>query len=395
MVTGSDTKMTFDRKLRMGMVGGGPGAFIGEVHRKVSRMDGKAELVAGAFDIDPAKSRQMGNELLLDPNRVYENYEQMVKAEQDLPEDERIDFVSITTPNNFHFPIAKAFLEAGFHVVCEKPMTMTLAEAKELKKIVDASGNVFALTHNYTGYPMVKQARHMVKTGVLGKVHKIFVEYPQDWLLKRLELEGNQQASWRTDPKQAGAGGCLGDIATHAENLAHYITGLFIDELCADLTTFAEGRLLDDDVNIIMHYENGAKGMLHSSQVLTGQENGLKIRVWGDKGGLEWFQEHPNYLNFYQQGEPVQIYRRGNGYLCEAAQRATRIPPGHPEAFLEAFANIYVNAMDTIRAHIKGDKPTELELDFPTVDDGVVGMAFIETVIESDKSSQKWTKIKK
>lgn len=395
MVTGSDTKMTFNRKLRMGMVGGGPGAFIGEVHRKVARMDGKAEIIAGAFDIEPAKSKQMGKELLLDPNRVYENYKQMVQAELDLPEDERIDFVSVTTPNNWHFPIAKAFLEAGFHVICEKPMTMTLTEAKELKKIVESSGKVFALTHNYTGYPMVKQARYMVKTGVLGKVHKIFVEYPQDWLLKRIELDGQKQAEWRTDPKQAGAGGCLGDIATHAENLAHYITGLYIEKMCADLTTFAEGRKLDDDVNIIMHYENGAKGMLHSSQVLTGQENGLKIRVWGDKGGLEWFQEHPNYLNFYQQGKPVQIFRRGNDYLCEAAKRATRIPAGHPEAFLEAFANIYVNAMDTIRAHINGTKPTELELDFPTVDDGVVGMAFIETVIESDKSSQKWTKIKK
>ncbi|MBN2000964.1 Gfo/Idh/MocA family oxidoreductase [candidate division KSB1 bacterium] len=387
--------MTFNRKLRMGMVGGGPGAFIGEVHRKVARMDGKAEIIAGAFDIEPAKSKQMGKELLLDPNRVYENYKQMVQAELDLPEDERIDFVSVTTPNNWHFPIAKAFLEAGFHVICEKPMTMTLTEAKELKKIVESSGKVFALTHNYTGYPMVKQARYMVKTGVLGKVHKIFVEYPQDWLLKRIELDGQKQAEWRTDPKQAGAGGCLGDIATHAENLAHYITGLYIEKMCADLTTFAEGRKLDDDVNIIMHYENGAKGMLHSSQVLTGQENGLKIRVWGDKGGLEWFQEHPNYLNFYQQGKPVQIFRRGNDYLCEAAKRATRIPAGHPEAFLEAFANIYVNAMDTIRAHINGTKPTELELDFPTVDDGVVGMAFIETVIESDKSSQKWTKIKK
>ena len=394
MITGSDTKGTLDRKLRMGMVGGGPGAFIGEVHRKAARMDGMAEIVAGAFDIDPEKSHQMGRELYLDPNRVYDNYEQMVERESKLPEDQRIDFVSITTTNNWHFPIAKTFLKAGFHVICEKPMTMTLAEAKELEQIVEESDRVFALAHNYTGYPLVKQARHMVKTGVLGEIRKIHAEYPQDWLLSRIELEGQKQAVWRTDPKQAGAGGCLGDIATHAENLAHYITGLQITEMCSELNTFAEGRLLDDDVNILLHYNNGAKGILHSSQVLPGNENGLNIRVWGAKGGLTWYQENPNYLYFYKAGEPVQTWRHGNGYLCEAAQRANRIPPGHPEAFLEAFANIYVNAMDTIRAHIMGVEPTELELDFPTVHDGVIGMAFIETVIESSKSDKKWTKMK-
>lgn len=394
VIEGTSSGTVFSRKLRMGMIGGGPGAFIGEVHRKAARMDGMIELVAGAFDIDPAKSRQMGEEQNIDPNRTYGNYEEMIKGELALPEDQRIDFVSITTPNNWHFPIAKAFLEAGFHVICEKPMTMDVAEARELKKIVDVSGKVFALLHNYTGYPMVKQARHMVKTGELGKIQKIVVEYPQDWLLTKLEDTGQQQAAWRTDPKQAGAGGCLGDIGTHAENLAHYITGLGINEMCAELTSFVEGRPLDDDVNIIIRYNNGAKGVLHSSQISTGQENNLNIRIWGDKGALEWHQENPNYLYFYKQGEPVQTFRRGNGYLCEAAQRMTRIPAGHPEAFLEAFSNIYKNATDTMRAVIAGTEPSELELDFPNVDDGLTGMLFIETTIKSSQSDQKWTKMK-
>ena len=274
-------------------------------------------------------------------------------------------------------------------------MTMNVTEAKELKKEVESSGQVFALLHNYTGYPMVKHARWMVKNGKLGTIQKIVVEYPQDWLLKRIELEGQQQASWRTDPKQAGAGGCLGDIGTHAENLAHYISGLYIKELSADLTSFAKGRLLDDDVNVLLRYENGAKGVLHSSQISTGQENNLNIRIWGTEGALQWFQENPNYLYFYQQGEPVQILRRGNGYICQAGQRATRIPTGHPEAFLEAFANIYMNAIDTMRARLVGKKPTELELDFPNVEDGLVGMQFIETVVASSKSDVKWEKFHK
>jgi predicted dehydrogenase len=324
---------------------------------------------------------------------VYDNYTDMLKGEKSLPPQERIDFVSITTPNNSHFPIAKAFLQAGFHVICDKPMTLNAKEAQKLVEIAQNSGQVFALTHNYTGYPMVKQAKHMAKTGMLGKVNKIVVEYPQDWLLKRLELEGQKQAGWRTDPKQAGAGGCLGDIATHAENLARYITGLEIEEICADLSIYAPGRLLDDDVNILIRFKNGAKGIIHASQISTGQENGLNIRVWGDKGAIQWFQENPNYLYFFKQGEPVQIYRRGNGYLCPAAQRASRIPAGHPEAFIEAFANVYVNAMDTIIASIKGRKPSELELDFPNVHDGLYGMRFIETVVTSSKSSKKWTKM--
>jgi predicted dehydrogenase len=395
MVTGSIIESLSDRKLRMGMVGGGPGAFIGEVHRKAARMDGKADLVSGAFDVLPENSKQMGKELFLDSNRAYDDYEQMIDKELALPEGERIDFAAITTPNNWHFPIAKAFLQAGFHVVCEKPMTMNVAEAKALVKEVEKSGQVFALMHNYTGYPMVKQAQYMVKEGRLGKINKIVVEYPQDWLLKRIELEGQKQAEWRTDPKQAGAGGCLGDIATHAENLVRYITGLEIDELCADLSTFVPGRPLDDDVNILLHYNNGARGVLHSSQIATGQENNLNIRVWGSEGALQWFQENPNYLYFYRQGEPVQILRRGNAYLCEAAKRGNRIPAGHPEAFLEAFANIYNNALDTMIASMRGIKPSDIVADFPTVYDGLEGMIFIETVVESSKSAKKWTKMRR
>lgn len=393
MIEGEHTESKQNRKLRMGMVGGGPGAFIGEVHRKAARMDGQIEIVAGAFDIEPEKSKETGRELYLDPNRAYNNFEEMVEGELKLSKDERIDFVSITTPNNYHFPVAKAFLEAGFNVICEKPMTLNLAEAKALKEVVEKSGQVFALTHNYTGYPLVKQAKYMVKSGMLGKINKIVVEYPQDWLLTRIELEGQKQAAWRTDPKQAGAGGCLGDIGSHCESLANYITGLEIEELCADLTIFAKGRLLDDDCNILLHYENGARGVLHASQICAGRENDIAIKIWGDKGALEWDQVNPNYLYFYQPDQPVHVYRRGHGFLCEAVQRASRLPSGHPEAFFEAFANIYKNAADTIRAHIMGVQPTELELDFPAVDDGVRGMAFIATAVESSKSDKKWIKM--
>jgi len=394
MIEGSKTDAG-TRKLLMGMVGGGPGAFIGDVHRKAARMDGQVEIVGGAFDIDPEKSHEMGRILNLNPERVHDTYQDMIDYELKLPEEERIDFVSITTPNNWHFPIADAFLKAGFHVICEKPMTMDVKEALELQKSVKSSGKVFALLHNYTGYPMVKHARWMVQQGKLGEIQKIVVEYPQDWLLKRIELEGQQQASWRTDPKQAGAGGCLGDIGTHAENLAHYISGLYIEELCAELNIFREGRLLDDDVNMLLHYDNGARGVLHSSQISTGQENNVNIRVWGTEGALQWFQENPNYLYFYQAGEPVQILRRGNDYICEAGQRATRLPAGHPEAFFEAFANIYMNAIDTMRATMTGKQPTELEVDFPNVDDGLIGMQFIETVVASSKSDKKWEKFHK
>ena len=390
--------MSLNRKLRMGMVGGGPGAFIGDVHRKALRMDGKIEIVCGAFDIDPAKSKQMGQELFLDPSRTYGTYQEMIEKELALPENQRIDFVTITTPNNWHFPIAKAFLEAGFNVMCEKPMTINVEEAKELAKIVEKSGQVFGLMHNYTGYPMVKLARDMVSKGDLGKIRKIVVQYPQGWLATAVEKTGSQQAEWRTDPKRSGGSGCGGDIGTHAENLAEYITGLKMTHVCAELTTFVEGRLLDDDVNCIVKFDNGAKGILHASQISVGEENNLAIWVYGEKGGLEWHQEHPNYLYFKPLGGAEQVWKRGNDYVgqySEAAGRATRLPFGHPEAFFEAMANIYCNFADTIIAKMEGKEVSALINDFPDVHDGIRGMQFIDTILKSTKSDQKWTEFSK
>jgi predicted dehydrogenase len=390
--------MKLDRSLKMGMVGGGPGAFIGEVHRKAARMDGGIELVAGAFDINPRKSKQMGRQLYLNPKRTYRTYTEMIEKELKLPPGERIDFVSVTTPNNWHFPIARDFLNAGFHVMCEKPMTFNVKEARELKRLVRKSRKVFGLMHNYTGYPMVKLAREVARSGELGKIRKIVVQYPQGWLSTALERTGQQQASWRTDPKQSGASGCMGDIGTHAENLAEYITGLKITEICADLTTFVKGRRLDDDGNCLLRFNNRARGVLHASQISIGEENNLAIWIYGEEKGLEWHQEHPNYLYVKEQNGPVQVWCRGNCYVGErsaAAGRATRLPSGHPEAFLEAFANIYCNFADTVRAKIGRERPDPLALDFPNVDDGLRGMLFIETLVASTASRQKWTKIKK
>ncbi|MBN1765695.1 MAG: Gfo/Idh/MocA family oxidoreductase [Sedimentisphaerales bacterium] len=387
-----------NRRLRMGMIGGGPGAFIGEVHRKAARMDGGIELVGGAFDINPRKSKQMGKELCLDSKRVYGTYQEMIEKELKLPAEERMDFIAITTPNNWHFPMARDCLQAGFHVMCEKPMTFNVAEAKQLKKIVQKTRRVFGLMHNYTGYPMVKLARDLVKAGAVGKIRKIVVQYKQGWLATALEKTGQQQAAWRTDPRQSGAGGCLGDIGTHAENLSEYITGLKIKEVCADLTTFVKGRRLDDDTNCLLRFNNGAKGILHSSQISIGEENGLAIWIYGEEKSLEWHQEHPNYLYVKVPDGPVQVWRRGNDYIggvSPAAARATRLPFGHPEAFFEAFANNYVNFADTIRARMARVKPDPLALDFPGVDDGLRGMQFIDSVIASNKSSRKWTKFKK
>ena len=390
--------MKLDRKLNMGMVGGGPGAFIGEVHRKASRMDGRVQLVAGAFDINPRKSKQQGRELMLPARRVYGNYQEMIQKELKLPDGERIDFVSITVPNNWHFPIARDFLEAGFHVMCEKPMTFNVAEAKELKKIVQKSRLVFGLMHNYTGYPMVKLARDLVRGGQIGKVRKIVVQYPQGWLATAIEKTGQMQAAWRTDPKQSGGAGCMGDIGTHAENLSEYITGLKITHLCADLSIFVKGRRLDDDGNCLLRFNNGARGILHASQISIGEENNLAIWIYGEDKSLEWRQEHPNYLYVKVPDGPVQVWRRGNGYVAAAsaaAARATRLPSGHPEAFFEAFANNYVNFADTVRAKITRTRPNPLALDFPNVDDGLRGMLFIETVLASAKSNKKWTAFKK
>ena len=390
--------MALNRKLKMGMIGGGPGAFIGDVHRKASRLDGGIDLVAGAFDINPRKSKQQGRELMLNPKRVYGTYQQMIERELKLPEGERIDFVSITTPNNWHFPIAKDFLNSGFHVMCEKPMTFNVKEAKELKKLVQKNRRVFGLMHNYTGYPMVKLARDMARGGELGKIRKIVVQYPQGWLSTAVEKTGSMQAAWRTDPKQSGGAGCMGDIGTHAENLSEYITGLKITHLCADLTIFVKGRKLDDDGNVLLRFNNGARGVLHASQVSIGEENNLAIWIYGEEKALEWHQEHPNYLYVKVPDGPVQVWRRGNDYVgakSPAAGRATRLPFGHPEAFFEAFANIYCNFADTVRARLTRTKADPLVLDFPNVNDGLRGMLFIETVLASTKSKQKWTAFKK
>ena len=388
--------MELKRNLKMGMVGGGPGAFIGEVHRKAARMDGGVELVGGAFDINPRKSKQMGKELRLDPKRIYRTYEEMIERELKLPAGERFDFVAVTTPNNWHFPIARDLLEAGFHVMCEKPMTLTTKEAKALRTVVKKSRRVFGLMHNYTGYPMVKLARDMVKAGDLGKIRKVVVRYSQGWLTTALEKTGHMQAAWRTDPKQSGAG-CVGDIGTHAENLAEYITGLKITHICTDVSTFVKGRRVDDDINCLIRLNNGARGILYASQISVGDENDFAIWIYGDKKGLEWYQERPNYLYVKEQNGPVQVWRRGNPYIgvkSPAAERANRIPSGHPEGFIEAFANIYCNFIDTVRARMNRRKPDPLALDFPNANDGLRGILFIETVLASGRSRQKWTKMK-
>jgi predicted dehydrogenase len=377
------------RKLRMGMVGGGRDAFIGAVHRMAANLDGQIELVAGCFSSDPQKNQLSGEELLVARERVYPDYTTMAEKEAALPSDQRIDFVSIVTPNFLHAPVAKEFLRRGLHVVCDKPMTLSLAEALELREEVRQSGCVFALTHNYTGYPMVKEARQLVQNGRLGRILKIVAEYPQGWLLERIEESGQKQAAWRTDPARAGASCCIGDIGTHAENLGRYITGLKISQLCAQFTTFVPGRLLEDDGNLLVRYEGGAVGVLYASQISAGEENNLSIRVYGTEGALEWKQEHPNELKFTPKGEPARILRRGNAYLSSAAAKFTRLPAGHPEAFIEAFANIYREAAAHIRDRLAG-RP-DGKYDYPTIEDGVEGMAFIEATVASAGSSQKWT----
>ncbi|MCX6862235.1 MAG: Gfo/Idh/MocA family oxidoreductase [Verrucomicrobia bacterium] len=383
------------RKIRYGMVGGGRGAFIGAVHRIAANIDGQIELVAGAFSSDPEKSKASGADFFLSPDRVYGSYQELVTKEAALPADQRIDFVSIVTPNHVHFPAAKAALEAGFHVLSDKPATFDLAEAKELAAIVKKTGRLYGLTHNYTGYPLVKEARHLVHSGKLGKIRKVVVEYPQGWLATRLEASGQKQAAWRTDPKRSGAAGCIGDIGTHAENLAEYITGLQISELAADLTAFVKGRKLDDDGNVLLRFKGGAKGVLHSSQISVGEENNLNIRVYGELGGLEWHQNEPNTLLVKWMDQPMQVYRTANGYLSDAAKAAGRTPPSHPEGYLEAFANIYKNFATAIRARQAGKKLAKDDVanDYPKIEDGVRGMAFIEAVVASSKANAAWTKI--
>ena len=378
------------------MVGGGRGAFIGAVHRIAANIDGQVELVAGAFSSDPEKSKASGADLFLAPGRCYGSYQELILGEAALPADQRIDFISIVTPNHVHFPPARLALENGFHVLSDKPATFDLAEAKELQALVKKSGLLYGLTHNYTGYPMVKEARHLVATGRLGKIRKVVVEYPQGWLATRIEASGQKQAAWRTDPKRSGAAGCIGDIGTHAENLAEYITGLKISELAADITAFVKGRKLDDDGNVLLRFKGGAKGVLHSSQISVGEENNLNIRVYGELGGIEWHQKEPNTLLVKWPDQPMQVYRTANGYLGDAAKAAGRTPPAHPEGYLEAFANIYKNFANAIRARQAGEKLAKDHPanDFPKIEDGVRGMAFIEAVVASSKANAAWTKLR-
>ena len=375
------------------MVGGGRGAFIGAVHRIAAAMDGQIELVCGAFSSDPERSKDSGADLFLPADRCYGSYEEMMESEVKRPVEERFDFLSIVTPNYMHFPPAKMALEHGFHVLSDKPATFNLSEAKELSGLVQKSQLLYGLTHNYTGYPLIKQAREMVASGVLGKIRKVVVEYPQGWLSTHLEASGQKQAAWRTDPKRSGAAGCMGDIGTHAENLAEYVTGLEIEELAADLTSFVEGRELDDDGNVLLRFKGGAKGVLHASQISAGEENNLSLRVYGEKGGMEWHQREPNTLLVKWLDQPMQVYRTANGYLGAAALAAGRTPPSHPEGYLEAFANVYKNFAGAIRARLENRAPTAIENDYPKITDGVRGMAFIEAVVASSKANAAWTKL--
>ena len=377
----------------MGMIGGGRGAFIGAVHRIAAGIDGQIELVAGALHVDPEMAILSGQDLFLKPERNYRTYKEMFEKENQLGPDERMDFVSIVTPNHVHFDPARMALENGFHVVCEKPLSFDLNEAKQLQSLVAGKDLVFALTHTYTGYPMVKQAREMIKSGTFGKIRKVVVEYPQGWLSTPLERTGSQQASWRTDPKKSGKAGSVGDIGTHAENLAETITGLKITEVCADVTTFVEGRLLDDDANVLLRFDNGAKGVLHCSQVAAGEENAINIRVYGEKGGIEWHQHDPNTMLVKWLDKPMEVYRTGQPYMGAAAQAHTRVPAGHPEGYLEAFANIYRDFAKVIQAKLAGQDPDPMHLDFPGVDDGVRGMQFIDAVIESGEQNAAWVSL--
>lgn len=377
-------------RIRLGMVGGGQGAFIGAVHRIAARLDDQFELVAGALSSNPERAKASAAELGLAPDRSYGSFEEMARAEAARPDG--IEAVAIVTPNHMHAPAARAFLEAGIHVICDKPMTTTVKEAEELAALVEKTGKVFVLTHNYTGYPMVRQAREMVAKGELGELRLVQAEYPQDWLTEPAERSGSKQAEWRTDPARSGAGGAIGDIGTHAYNLAGFVTGLKAERLLAQLTSFVEGRPLDDDVQILLRYKGGARGMLWASQVAVGHENGLKLRAYGTKGGLEWVQADPNYLWFTRYGEPKQLLTRGGAGAGPAAARVTRVPGGHPEGYLEGFATIYAEAARAIRAARAGGKP-DAEVIYPTVQDGVDGMKFIAAAVASSKAGNVWTDI--
>src|SRR5262245_53850568 len=384
---------SWKRRLRMGMVGGGEGAFIGGVHRTVAALDQQIELVAGCFSRDPENTRRTGQALYLDPARCYASYEEMAAREAQLPRDSRIDFVTIVTPNHLHFPIAETFLTAGFHVVCDKPMTFTVDEAERMVQIVEDRRLVFALTHNYTGHPLIRHARHLFRSGEMGTVRKVIVEYLQDFLMVPHEKLGQKQAAWRTDPAQSGAGGTLGDVGSHCLNLLEYVTGDPVAELCADRSTFLPDRVLDEDVNMLLRFRGGGKGVLTISQVATGEENGLTLRVYGSKGAVLWAQENPNYLSVYRYGEPRQVLTRGQGYLSEPAKACARIPTGHPEGYLEAFATVYCGVVRAIRRHLDGQPLRPEENDFPTVHDGLRGIRFIQQAVDSSKRGAVWVSL--
>ena len=379
----------------MGMIGGGKGAFIGGVHRMAANLDGEITLVCGAFSSDPQKSKESGEEMYLSPERVYGTYQEMIDNEKEFPEGERMDFVSIVTPNHMHFAPAKYALENGFPVVIDKPLTFSYEESKELLKLVKETGLLFGLTHTYTGYPMIKQAKELIKSGKLGKIRRVVAEYQQGWLATKLEDSEQKQADWRTDPARSGKAGCMGDIGTHAENLAEYVTGLKVKELCADLTAFVEGRRLDDDGNVLLRFDNGAKGVLFASQVAAGVENAIRLRVYGELGGLEWSHEDPNTLIVRWLDKPAEILKTGVNYtnLSDRSLINTRVPAGHPEGYLEAFANIYRNFAKTLKARMNGESIDNEAYDFPTVEEGVRGMAFIDAVVESNEKGSVWVKI--
>jgi predicted dehydrogenase len=377
-------------RIRLGMVGGGQGAFIGAVHRLAARMDDQYILVAGALSGDPKRAKASGEELGLAKDRIYSDYREMAKAEAG--RQDGIEAVAIVTPNHLHFPVAKAFMEAGIHIICDKPLVNSSREAKALQALQKKTGVIFALTHNYSGYPMIRQARDMVAKGELGPIRVVQAEYPQDWLTTNLEATGHKQAAWRTDPRQSGAGGSVGDIGTHAYQLACFVSGLELDELAADLSSFVKGRALDDNANMLLRFKGGARGMLWASQVAPGNENGLKLRVYGTKGGLEWMQADPNYLWYTPYGEPKRLITRGGAGAGATAQRVTRVPPGHPEGYLEGFANIYTEVARAIRARRDGKKAAK-EVAFPGLEDGAAGVEFIEAAVKSSKANSRWVKV--
>ena len=380
-----------NRKLRMGMVGGGKDAFIGAIHRIAANMDGMVELVCGSLSINKEIAIDSGRSLFLPEDRIYTTYEEMLEKESQRPESERMDFVTIVTPNFAHFAPAIMALEKGFHVVVEKPITLTLEEALQLKDKLDQTGRLLCLTHTYTGYPMVKQAKELIRQGTLGKIKKVFVEYRQGWLSKLLEREGNQGAAWRTDPKKGGKSAVMGDIGTHAFNLAEYISGLQVTNVCADLNTMVEGRQLDDDGSVLLQFNNGARGVLAATQVAAGEENNLSIKIYGENGGLEWHQQEPNTLLLKWHDKPAEVLRAGSGYLSEIARHNSRTPGGHPEGYLEAFGNIYRNFALTVSAKINNTTVDKNIIEFPSVTEGIRGMAFIDSVVKSNQSSEKWT----